>query len=234
MTFDEIEKIHEIDADLRFEQYPKCDEKKYRELHTSTMIPTSIKIDVDMFRETMKKYHTFFKTWSNNRPEMIEIRKGLPLVNLTGNYDDLDDITIGPLDYYNKNNPSRRYLETDITSATKVLDELCFEPLHVLKPYLIRSSILMWQNGANFMPHRDLATPTPHFRLWGTDNPESIKLRFEDSNSVLKEETAIEPGRIYIIDTAITHDAYCIGDTAYQFFIAVNSFAFELLKQLKK
>jgi hypothetical protein len=233
MTPEEIEQIHAINATVRFDQYPKCEEKEYRELHTSLAMPTNIKIDVENFRNTMKQYHKFFKTWSNNRPEMLEIRKGLPLVNLTGNYDDVEDITIGPLDYYNKNNPNRRYNETDIVTPTAILDDPCFWPLHILKPYLIRSSILMWREGANFVPHRDLATPTPHFRLWGTDNPEVIKLRFENYNKELVEVPDIEPGRLYIIDTAVTHDAYCVSDIGYQFFIAVNSFAYDLLTEIK-
>lgn len=233
MTPEEIEKIHDVEASVRFEQYPKCQEKEYRELHTSLAMPTTIKIDVNSFRETMKTYDKFFKTWSNNRPEMMEIRKGLPLINLTGNYDDDDDLTIGPLDYYNKNNPTRRYNETDIITPTPVLDEACFEPMHILKPFLIRSSILKWEAGANFVPHRDLETPTPHFRLWGTDNPDVIKLRFENADGELVEIQNIEPGRLYIIDTAETHDALCVNDVGYQFFIAVNSFAYDLLKRIK-
>lgn len=233
MTLEEIEKIHEVDATTRFDLSPKCDYKEYRELHTSLMMPTSIKINVKLFRETMNKYSNFFKSWSNNRSDMIEIRKGLPLINLTGKYDEDEDLTIGPLDFYNKNNPNRRYNETDIITPTPILYEKCFDPLKVLHPYLIRSSILKWNNGANFLPHIDLQPPTPHFRLWGTDDPESIKLRFKNSNGEFEEMINVEPGMVYIIDTAEVHDALCINKTAYQFFIAVKAESYEILKKIK-
>jgi hypothetical protein len=233
MTPEEIENLHKVDAATRFELALKCNYDDYKRLHTSLMMPTNISIDVDLFRETMDKYSLYFKSWSNNRPDMWDIRKGLPLVNLTGNIDDNEDITIGPLDFYNKNNPSKRFNETDIVSPTPVLYEKCFEPLRVLHKYLVRSSILKWENGANFFPHFDLKPPTPHFRLWGTDNPESIKLRFKNKNDEFEEMVNVEPGRIYIIDTAEMHDAICIGETAYQFFIAVKAESYDFLNEIK-
>jgi hypothetical protein len=233
MTTEEIKKIHEVNAETRFNLSPKCEHKEYKELHTSLMMPTNILLDILLFRETMDKYSKYFKSWSNNRPEMWEIRKGLPLVNLTGNYTDDNDITIGPLDFYNQNNPTKRFNETDIVSPTPILYEECFNPLEVLHPYLIRSSILKWETGANFFPHIDLATPTPHFRLWGTDNPDSIKLRFKNKDGEFDEMQNVEPGRVYIIDTAEVHDAICVNGTGYQFFLAVKAAAYDLLKSIK-
>ena len=234
MTSKEIELKHTVDIDTRWALLPKCDELAYRELHSKSLVPTSIKIDVTMFRNTMEQYSNYFKPWSKNRPEMFKIRKGLPLVNLTGRYTDDDDPTIGPLDYHNKINPNNQLLETDITTPTKILYEECFNPLEILHPYLIRSSILMWEKGANFVPHVDTGVPSPHFRLWGTDNPESIKLRFKNSFDEYVEVTNVEAGRIYIIDTAEYHDALCTSTMGYQFFIAVNIEAYDLLKNIKE
>jgi hypothetical protein len=181
----------------------------------------------------MKKYKSYFKNWSNNRSDQLEIRQGLPLVNLTGNYNDEEDLTIGPLDYYNKNNPNNGYNETDIRQKTDVYRENCFKPLHLFDNTIIRSSILKWHKGANFFPHKDLQPPTPHLRLWGTSDPENIKLRFENDNGEFETVENVEAGRIYIIDTAITHDAHCIKDSGYQFFIAVASEAYDTMEQIK-
>jgi hypothetical protein len=228
-----LEQIHTIDHQTRERMSPKCSIDEYDALHTDVLMPTSIKVDVESFRDTMRKYNSFFKSWSKNRPEMWEIRKGLPLVNLTGRFDDEDDVTIGPLDYYNKLHPDKKLLECDITIPTPVLHEQCFSPMDILKPYLLRTSILKWDNGANFVPHIDMIAPTTHLRLWGTDNPDSIKLRFESDNAEFVEIENVEPGRLYIINTAIMHDALCTGTTGYQFFISVRATAYDLLKHIK-
>tara|TARA_B110000503_G_C7152159_1_gene415692 strand:+ start:2180 stop:2884 length:705 start_codon:yes stop_codon:yes gene_type:complete len=234
MTSKSIDENHKIDATTRFNLYPKIDIQEYEQLHNSRIIPTILKIDVADFFETMKKYDSYFKNWSNNRPDQIGIRQGLPLVNLTGRYTDDNDITIGPLDYYNKNNPDNRYNETDIRVFTKILYEKCFDPLQILHDYIIRSSILKWKKGANFFPHKDLQPPTPHLRLWGTTDPDNIKLRFENDQGELIEVENVEAGRIYIIDTAITHDAHCVNDIGYQFFIAVASEAYDIMERIKQ
>lgn len=234
MTPTEIELIHAVDAETRYHALPKCEEPEYRKLHSSHIVPTSIKIDISLFRSTMDRYTEYFKPWSKNRPDMLHLRKGLPLVNLTGRYTDDEDITIGPLDYYNDNNPDKKFLETDITTPTEILYEECFKPLEIMHPYLVRSSILKWDKGANFFPHIDLLVPTPHFRIWGTDNPDSIKLRFKNNNGDFDEIKNVEPGRLYIIDTAEMHDAICTSTTGYQFFIALNIQSYNLLQEIKE
>jgi hypothetical protein len=234
MTSEEIELIHAVDIHTRYASLPKCDEFAYRELHSKPLVPTSIKINVELFKSTMQQYSKYFKPWSKNRPEMFKIRKGLPLVNLTGQYTDAEDPTIGPLDYHNKINPDKPLLETDIVTPTKILYEECFKPLEILHPYLVRSSILKWEKGANFVPHVDTGVPTPHLRLWGTDNPESIKVRFKNNLDEYVEVTNVEAGRIYIIDTAEYHDALCTSTMGYQFFIAVNVAAYDLLNNIKE
>jgi len=233
MTPDEIELLHTVDINTRYKLLPKCEELAYRELHSELLIPTSIKIDVPLFQNTMEKYTDYFKPWSKNRPEMLEIRKGLPLVNLTGRYTDDEDLTIGPLDYHNKINPDKQLLETDIITPTEILYEDCFSQLEILRPYLVRSSILKWQAGANFFPHIDIGIPTPHLRLWGTDNPDSIKVRFKNEHDEYVEVENVEAGRLYIIDTAEYHDAVCMTTMGYQFFIAVNVAAYNLLNNIK-
>lgn len=233
MTPEEIELIHTVDIYTRHKLLPKCEEADYLALHTNVLLSTSIKLDVPLFRSTMDRYADHFKPWSKNRPEMHKIRKGLALVNLTGHYIDDEDPTIGPLDYYNKMNPDKPLLENDIITPTEILEEKCFEPLSVLRPHLVRSSILKWELGANFFPHIDVELPTQNLRLWGTDNPESIKVRFKNENNEYAEVPNVEAGRLYIIDTAKYHDAICTSTMGYQFFISVGANAYNLLKQIK-
>jgi len=221
-----------LDKDTRFEMYPKIQEEAYRKLHTDKCIPTCLKIDPGNFKSTIESYQRCFKTWSNNRSDQLEIRQGLALVNLTGTVYQDEDLTIGPLDYYNKCNPNNGLNETDIREKTELYYESCFDPLRVFDDTIIRSSILKWQPGANFKPHWDLQTPTPHLRLWGTTDPDNIQLRF-DNNGVFEPVENIEAGRIYIIDSAIVHDAVCINNIGYQFFIAVASEAYNTMLEIR-
>lgn len=232
---DYVKNLSKINYLERIKNIDLMDIKKYNSLYESNLVPTSIKFDIDLFEKTMKKYSSYFKIWSNNRPEVMYSRLGIPLVNLSGRIDDKFDLTIGPLDYYNKNNPGYELWESDIKTPTDLLAEKCFDVLNPIKPYMLRSSILKWHPGGNFLPHIDTVVPSPWFRFWGTNNTNNIKLRFyesTDQSSCVVEEN-VEAGRLYLINTAKLHDALCINDVGYQFFICVNNDCYDTAKGLK-
>jgi hypothetical protein len=234
-----IKNVNKVNYLKRAEQLDLMPIEKYKNLYKNKIISTKIKFDVNLFEKTMEKYSAYFKMWSDNRKDIMHLRFGLPLVNVTGNYDDDFDCTIGPLDYYNKNNPGSELWETDIITPTKILDEECFSVLDPIKPFLLRSSILKWYKNANFLPHYDTVVPSPWFRFWGTTNPSSIKLRFqypESSNpnqGKYYECENAEAGRLYLIDTSIYHDAVCLGKMGYQFFISVNNDCYDTALKLR-
>lgn len=240
-----IKKINNTPWDERLENSYRLEESIYNNLHTDVLLPTNIKVEVDSFRNTMEKYAPYFKSWSVNRPELSNVRKGLPLVNVNGDYTITNDFTIGPLDYYNKCNPAQKLLETDITTPTAILNETCFDCFDEIKPYMIRSSILKWSAGANFLPHIDMVIPALNLRLWGTDNPTNIKLKIEKHKTrppwfnfdpskynFIDPDIDIEPGRLYLFDSTIIHEAICEQGSGYQFFIALSLNACETLKTL--
>jgi len=72
--------------------------------------------------------------------------------------------------------------------------------------------------------------PSPWIRLWGTTS-NSIKLRFSNKNK-LEDYGDVEPGRIYIIDTSLVHDARCTDKKAAQFFLSVLPSAYDILTNL--
>ena len=86
---------------------------------------------------------------------------------------------------------------------------------------MTRSSILYWKEGANFSPHWDVMLPAINLRLWGTDNPDSMSLRYKDNNEMIECEN-IEAGRLYLIETSTIHDARCVEGELYQFFISLS------------
>lgn len=208
-------------ARIKYEQSNKISNDTYWNLHTQFLVPTQIKINVTDFQHDMSHYQDFFKPWGNNRSELNDIRKGLPLVNLNGKFDDDTDESIGPLDHYNTDNPDRPLLEYDFTRQTQVLDCASLEPLSVLRKYMTRSSILHWKKGAYFSPHWDVLLPAINLRLWGTDNPDSMSLRYKEKDEMI-ECHDVEAGRLYLIETSTVHDARCMKDDLYQFFISLN------------
>lgn len=219
-------------AMLKYHSCKKLEADKYWSIHKDFLIPTSLTINLNDFADCVDYYNKYFKPWGNNRKELNEIRKGLPLVNYHGKYDDENDISIGPLDQYNKTNPENPLLENDFVAPTDILNHHCFDPLNIIKEYMCRSSILYWKNGANFLPHYDVLVPTINLRLWGTNDPRSVSLRVQRDNEMVEFAHIVEPGRLYLIETSTIHDAACIGDEVYQFFIALNIFSYNTLKGL--
>jgi len=111
---------------------------------------------------------------------------------------------------------------------------------------MVRSAILRWDAESFFWPHTDTWMPSPILRLWGTTEPNKVKIQFDkkrrrsnpqDVKSMNPqvedfEDFAIEAGRLYVIDTSIIHAARSYGnDVTYQFFIAIHVDGIEDLQQ---
>lgn len=92
----------------------------------------------------------------------------------------------------------------------------------------------------HFLPHFDTWHPTKWLRLWGTTNPEKMKLRYKvkGENGVVENKLTgdfekyeeiknVEPGRLYLHDSLQWHDAFAFEDEVYQFFIALNIDSYE-------
>jgi hypothetical protein len=218
----------------KYHSYKKLEADDYWAIHKDFLTPTALTIDLNKFSDCMNQYRDYFKPWGNNRPELNDIRLGLPLVNLHGRYDDINDVSIGPLDQYNKANPDDPLLENDFTVSTEILNHCCYDDLSDLKQYMCRSSILYWKNGANFLPHWDVLIPTVNLRLWGTNNPSNVSLRVKRNGEMIEVAHTAEPGRLYLIETSTIHDAACVKDEAYQFFLALNINAVNYLKTVLK
>jgi len=218
-------------ARIKYEQSSKIPNDVYWSLHTKFLVPTRIQIDVSDFQHDMIHYQDFFKSWGTNRSQLKDTRMGLPLVNLNGKFNNDTDDSIGPLDHYNSLNPDKPLLEYDFTYQTQVLDCASLDPLSVLRRYMTRSSILYWKKGAFFSPHWDVMLPAINLRLWGTDNPESMSLRYKKNNEMIDCKN-IEAGRLYLIETSTVHDARCIDKDLYQFFISLNINSIGVLNDL--
>ena len=196
----------------------------YNELHTSELIKTNIKIDVNQFKKEIKFYENKFTKWGKKYPKVP--RFGIPLVNTTGSLEEDDDPSRQPLDETLFNN--HRVLHcAQIKTKTEVCNMKTLEPLKILYPYLIRSSILKWDTGGFFTPHCDVYVPAPNLRVWGTTS-NNIELIINK-----KVQKDIEPGRIYIIDTAKEHEAKSFEDEVYQFFIGLSIDSYDTLKKIK-
>lgn len=215
----------------KYEKSSKLGVDDYWAIHTNFLVPLDIQIDIELFRKEIKNYNSYFKSWGYNRPELDDVRKGLPLVNLDGSYKNKEDLSIGPLDEHNKAHPENCFLENDFTVPTDILNLETFNPLNNLKKFMCRSSILYWQYPANFNPHWDVVLPTVNLRLWGTDNPENVELRYKKNDSLIPCEN-VEAGRLYLIETSTIHDARCLKDEVYQFFIALTVESYDTVKDL--
>lgn len=214
---------------LRYNQIQDfINEDEYAELHTAPLVPLNIKIDPTRFENEILFFDVSFEQWGNNHQELP--RYGLALVNQDGQLKDKDPIN-GSLYEWNVANPQEPLLELDCREPTDVMFLPSLKPLQIFDGHWCRSNILKFKEGAEFKPHIDTLIPSPWIRLWGTTNNNTV-LRFA-KNNYLEDYTEVEPGRLYIIDTSIVHDARCIKDQGYQFFLSVLPSAYKLLKQLK-
>ena len=227
---------------------------EYENLHTEPLIALDMLIDCQEFAITMQKYELAFRRWGQDHID--KRRFGLPLINLNGQLSDNPDVSLMPLDVYNRDRKEQLW-DNDFITATPALNESCFDVLDPIKPFLIRSCILKWYTDSLFYPHIDTWLHSPIIRLWGTNNPENMSLRFyskhtrsavtktesgqliqpeisvEEASKDLVRVENVEAGRLYLIDTAITHDAHAHSDKVYQFFIALNSNSYDTIRKLK-
>jgi hypothetical protein len=202
----------------------------YQQLHSSFLSPTTIKIDCDQFVKEIEKFSDDFEQWGTQHTHLP--RYGLALVNQDGKIKKQDPIN-GSLYEWNVKYPNDPIIESDCTSTTSVMSLPSLTPLLVLTGHWCRSNILKWHNGADFKPHIDTLVPSPWIRLWGTTDPDSLEIRYDNGNGTLIKVEGIEAGRIYIIDTSLVHDAVCKDSIVYQFFLSVLPSSINILKELK-
>jgi hypothetical protein len=129
---------------------------------------------------------------------------------------------------WNKNNPTQPLIETDCTIPTEVLNLASLEPLSILNGHWCRSNILKWHSGAFFYPHIDTVVPSMWIRLWAATSNDVV-LRFYNPASGELEQVDYEPGRVYVIDTSLVHDASTTGFNVLQLFLSVLPSAYDLL-----
>ncbi len=232
---------------------------QYYDLHTDNLVPLDIKIDVDSFLLEIEKYNNNFFRWGDKYKEYP--RYAIPLINLNGRLDNDSEPACYPLDRWNflqtglEDNAenftnfmfnishfekNHILFETDFKQCTELMNFTSLQSLEPIKKYMVRSCILKWHSMGHFNPHFDTWHPTKWLRLWGTTNPEKMKLRykacsypFEGNEGIVdnkmsgliekyKVQENIEAGRLYLHDSLKWHDAFAFDDNVYQFFIALN------------
>ena len=216
---------------------------EYLEIHKKTLQPLNIKIDVPLFEQQMEEYKYAFRRWGTRHHEYP--RYGVPLVNLNGEMFNNPEPVCYPLDQWNKDLPEdEKIYDPMINVPTELLSESCFDPLELLKPYMLRSCILKWHNSGRFYPHTDTWIPSEIIRLWGTNDPKNMRLQFDcdgkrcsppdvpSTDYTLEPSAQIEAGRLYVMDTHVIHDALALGDNVYQFFIALSVDSLPTLRKL--
>lgn len=200
-------------------------EKDYYNLHTDFLVPTSITIDINLFKIQIQKFK--FHQWGKNHTHLP--RYGLALVNQNGELIEDDPIN-GSLMTFNKNNPNNPVIETDCVKPTQVMNISSLEPLRIFDGHWTRSNVLKWDDGAMFLPHIDTVVPSMWLRLWMST--EGLTVRYYDETLEELKEIEYEPGRVYLIDTSKIHDAYTTNDGVYQLFLSVFTTASDLISSV--
>jgi hypothetical protein len=209
---------------FKYISQPAIDEKQYAELHTAPIVETDIDIDIEFFTEEIKKYENDFSSWGETHKSFP--RFGLPLVNLTGSLEEKNDPSRMPLDehfmiHQDKDNIT---LDHEIDVKTEVCSMESLNPLiDVFDEHLCRSAILKWDTMGHFKKHVDIAVPAPNLRLWGTT---STKMQLKMDGNIINN---IKPGKIYIFDSSLEHEAHAIENNIYQFFIGLKISAYDIM-----
>ena len=201
------------------------DMDEYIEMHPTPLTETDMDIDVNHFLQEIEQYSDKFDQWGPRHTQFP--RYGIPLVNMTGSLDENPDPSRMPLDeYFMRYNKEGDIIFDDmIREKTQVCNMSSLSPLHKIFPHLTRSAILKWDIMGHFKPHIDVVLPAPILRLWGTTS----------TNIVLKMDRKvinnIKPGKIYLIDTSLIHEAFATADGVYQFFLSCDIAAKDILKE---
>ena len=240
---------------------PALTKKEYYDLHTNLLIPLDIKIDAELFKLEMdmyegKKYH-----WGDLYTQYP--RFAYPLVNMNGRNNNEIEPACYPLDRWNfiktgLDNTKENFdnflfnisqfsegllFETSFTEPTELMNFKSLKVLDPIRKYMTRSCILEWDTMGHFNPHFDNWHPARWLRLWGTTDPDKIKLRYKTGKgkpNILNKVTDkwecyepvknIEAGRLYLHDSIHWHDAFAYDDNVYQFFISLNIDAYEIIR----
>lgn len=209
---------------FKYISQPAIDELPYMELHTDPIVETDIDIDIEQFKLEIEQYKDKFSYWGETHKSFP--RFGLPLVNLTGSLEEENDPSRMPLDehFMRFQNIETMTLDHEILTKTEVCDLPSLKPLmDVFGQYLCRSAILKWNAMGHFKEHVDVVKPAPNLRLWGTTSAE-MQLKMDG-----KIINSIKPGKIYIFDSSLKHEAHATGNNVYQFFIGLTIDAYDTM-----
>jgi hypothetical protein len=218
-----IEIFKKSGADKLFTDFVK--DEDYKRLHPFPLTATSLWIDPEEFKKEIINWDHVFEQWGKDHTHLP--RYGAALVNQNGTLLKNDPIN-GSLMAWNRDNPTRPLIETDCRTPTSLMNIASLQSLDIFKGYWCRSNILKWDCDAKFLPHVDTVVPSPWIRLWASMNPEIIVRFFNESTGEL-ESVNFEPGRVYVVDTSLVHDAYAVGDNIYQLFLSVMPTAVSLI-----
>ena len=192
-------------------------DEEYKRLHPFPLTATNILIDCKQFEKDIEQYQGAFEQWGRDHIHLH--RYGLALVNQDGVIKTNDPIN-GSLMAWNRDNPTQPLIETDCTVPTEVMQMPSLESLNVFEGHWCRSNILKWNKDAFFFPHIDTIVPSMWIRLWASTSPDVTVRFFNEITGELQVEE-FEPGRVYIIDTSLVHDAVATGSNVYQLFLSV-------------
>ena len=199
--------------------YRRCtdlvNEVDYKTLHPQPLTPLNIKIDPTAFNSEITKWESVFEQWGKDHTHLP--RYGAALVNKDGTLLKDDPIN-GSLMAWNRTHPGQPLLETDCRTPTALMSLPSLAPLDILKGYWCRSNILKWNKDAMFVPHIDTVVPSMWIRLWASMSPDVV-VRFAVNGELVTVD--FEPGRIYIVDTSLVHDAYATNNAVHQLFLSV-------------
>lgn len=209
------------------DKLPRLSMEEYRRLHTKPLVPLDIQINIEQFEIEFEAYKSMLRRWGTRHQQYP--RYAVSLYNLTGRLDDEVDPACWPLDQWWKEHPDQMYWDHDFNKPTEIMNLPSLRPLHPLQPHMIRSNILYWNKTGHLRPHVDIVPEyITHFRLWGT-NVDSSKYILKYGEQQI---TDFEPGRIYLIDTILTHEAYAAADGVCTFFIAIDATSKSLIESL--
>ena len=218
-----IEIFKKSGADKLFSDFVK--DEDYKRLHPFPLTETSIWVDPDQFKNEISDWDHVFEQWGKDHTHLP--RYGAALVNQHGTLLKNDPVN-GSLMAWNRDNPDKPLIETNCRIPTALMNLPSLQPLDIFKGYWCRSNILKWDCDAKFLPHIDTVVPSPWIRLWASMSPELV-VRFYNPTTGELESVDFEPGRIYVVDTSLVHDAYAVGDSIYQLFLSLNPNAISLV-----
>ena len=208
---------------------------KYYNLHTKNLVPTNIKINVDLFKKELKNYEHKFEQWGITHTDLPRYSLALTETELT--YPDVyPNPANWPLDVWCINYPDYPFFDTSFTKINETFKEMkSLKKLMIFKNHFARCNILKWDRSARFFPHYDVRYPFHNLRLWGTTDPDNYGFCFLDKekNEYIREEN-IEAGRIYLASTEKWHHAYSTADNNFTFFISLQISAYDILKNMIK